>query len=175
MRTTKLLILILAASIFTASCSSTTNIQSNPKGAKLYMNDQLVGTTPYIYTDTKIVGTCTNIRLEKEGYEIFNTQLCRNEEADAGAIVGGIFLLIPFLWTMKYHPMHIYELTPLGYTPVEATPSKNIEPSKKGDQLKTTPLKSKTERLREMKELLDEGVLTKEEYDVEKQKILDEQ
>ena len=39
---------------------------------------------------------------------------------------------------------------------------------------KTENSKSKAERLRELKQLLDEKVLTQEEFDVEKRKILDE-
>jgi hypothetical protein len=50
--------------------------------------------------------------LEKEGYEPLNTIFSRNEEVDPGAIVGGVFFLFPFLWTMKYKPTHNYELMP---------------------------------------------------------------
>lgn len=48
-----------------------------------------------------------------EGYEDFNTVLSRNEQVDVGAVVGGIFTWIPFLWVMGYDPMHTYELTPV--------------------------------------------------------------
>jgi len=40
---------------------------------------------------------------------------------------------------------------------------------------KKSNLKSKADRLRELKKLLDEGVITKEEFEKEKKKILDEQ
>jgi hypothetical protein len=39
--------------------------------------------------------------------------LARNERVDAGAIVGGLFFWIPFLWTMQYNPSHTYEMVPL--------------------------------------------------------------
>jgi hypothetical protein len=39
-------------------------------------------------------------------------QSLKDEEVDAGAIVGGLFLLFPFIWTMQYKPTHTYELTP---------------------------------------------------------------
>lgn len=108
--TLKAVALFLAGSIFLASCSSTTLIQSVPPGAKLYLNEELVGTTPYSYTDTKIVGSTTTVRLKKEGYETFNTTFSRNEEVDAGAIIGGLFVWFPLLWIMKYKPVHTYEL-----------------------------------------------------------------
>lgn len=60
------------------------------------MNGESVGTTPYQHSDTKIVGSSTNIRLEKEGYENYNAVISRNEKADVGAIIGGVFTLVPF-------------------------------------------------------------------------------
>ena len=109
----KLTALLLAVGILFANCSSTTLIQSDPAGAKIYMNEEYLGVTPYSYSDTKIVGSTTHLRIEKEGYEPLNTYLTRNEEVDVGAIIGGLFVWIPFLWTMKYKPIHNYELRPL--------------------------------------------------------------
>jgi hypothetical protein len=139
-------------------------IQSNPSGAKVYLNDEPVGTTPYIHRDTKIVGSTTTVKLEKEGYDPLNTSFSRDEEVDVGAIIGGLFVLVPFLWTMKYRPIHTYELTPSsGYEqPI----------SKINRQQNQT--KSKADRLRELKQLLDEKVITQQDYNKEKKKILEE-
>lgn len=104
---------LLAISVLFAGCASTTLIQSDPSGAKVYMNGEYKGVTPLTYSDTKIVGSVTHLTLEKEGYEPFQTFLSRNESADVGAIIGGIFFLVPFLWTMKYNPVHTYELRPI--------------------------------------------------------------
>ncbi|MFO7723596.1 MAG: PEGA domain-containing protein [Bacteroidales bacterium] len=103
---------MLAISILITSCASTTMIQSDPSGAKIYLDGEPMGKTPYTHTDTKITGTPTQIKLVKEGYEDFHTVMIRNEEVDVGAIVGGVFFLVPFLWVMKYKPMRTYELTP---------------------------------------------------------------
>jgi hypothetical protein len=161
---TKTISLLMAWSVFLASCASTTMIQSDPGGAKVYLNGEPVGTTPYTHQDTRIVGSTTTVRLEKEGYDPFHTSFSRDEEVDVGAIIGGIFVLVPFLWTMKYKPVHFYELTPNSGTE---------QPT-----LKTNPqqnqIKSKADRLRELKQLLDEKVITQEEYDKEKKKILEE-
>lgn len=110
----KVAAVLLAATVLFASCSSATLIQSNPSGAKLYMNGEYMGVTPYTYSDTKIVGSSTEVRLEKDGYEPMYTFLSRDERVDVGAIVGGVFFLFPFLWTMKYNPTHTYELRPMG-------------------------------------------------------------
>ena len=106
--------LLLAGVMLFASCRSTTLIETIPSGAKLYINGEYAGVTPYSYSDTKIVGSTNHVRLEKEGYETTNANFSRDEEADIGAIVGGVFLLFPFLWTMKYKPVHTYEMIPLG-------------------------------------------------------------
>ncbi|MBO6517967.1 MAG: SHOCT domain-containing protein [Bacteroidia bacterium] len=162
---TKLVASVLTLSMLLTSCASTTLIETIPEGANLYINEESVGTSPYLYTDTKIVGSINMVRVEKEGYETLNTSFSRNEEADAGAIVGGIFLLVPFLWTMKYKPTHTYELTPL----VES--EKKIEESTP-EESPSNDNPSKADSLRELKKLLDEGIITQEEFDSEKKKIL---
>lgn len=110
--TTKTISVLLAISILFTSCRSTTMIVSNPSGAKLYLNDELVGTTPYTHKDSKIVGSRTTVKLEKDGYETFNTSFSKNEKLDVGALIGGILVDIPFLWIMKYKNIHSYELIP---------------------------------------------------------------
>ena len=101
---------LLAICLLFSSCSSTTQIVTIPTGAKLYINGEYYGETPYAYTDTKIVGSSNIVNIKKEGYKDFNTSFSRNEEADAGAIIAGCFLIFPFLWTMKYKPVRTYEL-----------------------------------------------------------------
>lgn len=155
--------LLLAGCILLASCSSKTLIQSNPSGAKVYLNGEAVGTTPYTHEDTKIVGSTTSVKLEKEGYEPFITSFSRNEKADVGAIIGGVFVLFPFLWTMKYKPERTYELIKSGNVSTPAV--------KETSQAET---KTKADKLRELKKLLDEKLITQEEYDSEKKKILSE-
>ncbi|MBA3899624.1 MAG: PEGA domain-containing protein [Bacteroidetes bacterium] len=162
--TAKTISLLLVGSILLTSCASTTMIQSNPSGAKVYLNGEPVGTTPYTHRDTKIIGSTTMVRLEKEGYGPLNTSFSRDEEVDVGAVIGGIFVLVPFLWTMKYKPTRTYELTPS---------SGNEQPVIK-TQPQQNQAKSKTDRLREMKQLLDEKVITQEEFEKEKKKILEE-
>ncbi len=109
----KVIPLLVTGAILLTSCASTTMIQSIPDGATLYINDEPVGTTPYLHRDTKIVGSTTRVRLEQEGYKNLNASFSRDEEADAGAIIGGVFFYVPFLWTMKYKPTHTYQLEPL--------------------------------------------------------------
>ena len=117
----------MAFSVLFASCSSTTLIQTNPSGAKVYMNEEYKGVTPLSYSDTKIVGSATSVRLELEGYESLNTILSRDEAADVGAIIGGVFFLFPFLWTMKYNPLHTYELRPISTASITQAEAPSME------------------------------------------------
>ena len=153
--------LILASTILLASCSSRTLIQSNPSGAKVYLNGESVGTTPYTHEDTKIVGSTTTVKLEKEGYEPLNTSFSRNEKADVGAIIGGVFVLFPFLWTMKYKPERTYELVP-------------STGGQKQTVVQNGEAKSKADKLRELKKMFEEKLITQEEYDLGRKKVMSE-
>lgn len=157
--------ILAAVMIFLSGCASSTLITSDPSGAKLFIDGRHVGATPFIYSDTKIVGSKTTVRLEKEGYEPLNTFFTRTEEVDVGAVVGGIFVWPVFLWTMKYYPDHYYELYPLMRD--DNNEDKYIVAPK-------TEFKSKADRLRELKQLYDEKLITESEYQKEREKILDE-
>ena len=154
----------LAVAVLFSGCASSTMINSSPAGAKVYINGESVGTTPYLYTDTKVLGSVINIDLVKEGYEPLYTSFTRSEQVNAGAIVGGIFFLFPFLWTMEYKPTHNYELVPLAAT--------NQDTQVQSEQ--TQPDLSKVQRLKELKQMLDENLITQDEFNKAKQKILDE-
>jgi hypothetical protein len=74
---------------------------------------------------------------------------------------------------MQYRPDHTYVLKPAtgsssGTTVVTPKPETPEVPSS------TEGSKSKAERLRELKQLLDENLITQEDYNRQKQKILDE-
>jgi hypothetical protein len=99
------------------ACASSTTINSQPTGAKLYLNGEPVGNTPYTMTDTKIIGSTTTVRLEYPGYEPTSGAITRNEEFDAGACLGGVFLLFPFLWIQGYKSTHTFELRPATSAP----------------------------------------------------------
>lgn len=77
----------------------------------MYLNGEKVGVTPHTHSDTRIVGARTTVTLKKEGYQDFTATFSRDEQVNVGAIIGGVLVLFPFLWTMDYKPMHNYELT----------------------------------------------------------------
>ena len=166
-----LISLSLVTLILFASCSSSTMITSVPPGADLYVDGMPVGKTPYTHTDSKIISSTTSVRMEKEGYEPFIYDITKDEEVNLVPAVAGFFFLIPWLWAMKYKSVHTWKLIPKegDVVPEEESisPNREIKPNP------TDSTEAKAEKLRELKSLLDEGILTDEEYQKEKQKILD--
>ena len=131
--------LVCLSTAFLYACASTTKIDTTPDGATVYINGEKAGTTPFTYTDTKIVGSAVQVKLKKEGYEDFQTTLTRNEEPDVGAIVGGVFTLVPLMWSMKYKPTHTYEMVALTHPQEAAHPPEYIQyvtPPKKAGKKK---------------------------------------
>lgn len=111
------------------NCASQTMIRSRPDGAKIYMDGAYKGTTPYQHEDTKIVAATTSIRLLKDGYQDLNVTLTRNEELHVGALIGGLFFFIPFLWITGYHEDHVYDLMLASTQPAALTPTLAPAPS----------------------------------------------
>jgi hypothetical protein len=157
--------------IFFTSCGSSTLIRTVPDGAKVYIDGEPAGVTPFQHYDTKIVGSKTDIRLIMDGYEEKFIQLERNEDLDVGALVGGIlFPPLPFLWIMKYKPIHTYEMTPLYNEEDKAVQDEGQIQSGSEESISN----AKIDKLTKLKTLLDKGVLTIEEFNTEKKKILAE-
>lgn len=105
----------LAGLIFLLSCTSTTTIRAVDQGGviakdvKIYLDGSFAGRGEVIHSDTKIVGSQTTVNLRKEGCRTSNHFLSRTEKLSVGALAGGIFFMVPFLWIMGYNPLHSYE------------------------------------------------------------------
>jgi len=107
----KRIIAITALIVFVlSSCTSTTEILTEPSGAKVYADGMTLGKSPVTYSDQKTVGSVTRIELKKEGCEDKVVILSRNEKFDPGACLGGMLVLVPFMWIQGYNPSHTYEL-----------------------------------------------------------------
>ncbi len=108
----KKIIYSVMASVMTltlANCSSTTMVRSTDSDAKIYIDGEYKGKGSVSHTDTKMIGSVTQVKIEKDGCEPMNYTFARNEEFDAGACAGGVFVLVPFLWIQKYKAEHVYE------------------------------------------------------------------
>ena len=106
-----LLCLSLAGIVFLSGCASSTTISTAPADAKVYIDGQMVGNTPYKHTDTAVSGATKTVILKKDGYQDKQVTI-RKEDAKAGPIIGGIFFLFPFIWTLGYPDSYSFEMNP---------------------------------------------------------------
>lgn len=97
---------------FLIGCASTTLIKSNPPGAKLQVDGKVVGETPHFYTDKAVSGTVKTVTLKKEGYKDLNGYIER-EKLSVPALIGGILLLVPFVWVLEYPSRYHFEMEKL--------------------------------------------------------------
>jgi hypothetical protein len=110
MKTIKVLVATLLAAVLFADCSSSTMIRSTDPDAKIYIDGELMGKGSIAYSDTKTILTSTVVRMEKPGCAPV-TNIMSRSEFDVGACIGGVFLIVPFLWIEKYKPEFNYEYT----------------------------------------------------------------
>ncbi|MGI0119304.1 PEGA domain-containing protein [Zooshikella sp. RANM57] len=105
----KVISTILLLSFFVTGCSSYTTIDTNPSKAKVYVDGSYVGNTPLNYGDKSIAGTTKSVTLKKDGYKDKHVKISK-EEAQVGPIIGGFFLLAPFLWSLGYPDNYTFEM-----------------------------------------------------------------
>lgn len=95
------------AIFFLFGCASATTIRSIPPGAKLYLDGQYKGETPYTHVDRSAAGTTRTVRLEKEGYEDFTGSITR-EKLSIPALIGTLLITIPIIWILEYPSEHTF-------------------------------------------------------------------
>ncbi|MBL4582709.1 MAG: PEGA domain-containing protein [Gammaproteobacteria bacterium] len=101
-------LLILGAMLVTA-CSSSTEIRSSDPESRIYVNGEYLGTGHATYTDQKVAFSKNEVEIRKDGCAAEYYSFRRSEEADVGAIVGGLLWTVPFLWITEYKPHHGYD------------------------------------------------------------------
>ncbi|HLK93366.1 MAG TPA: PEGA domain-containing protein [Polyangia bacterium] len=95
-----------------AGCVSSTILDTQPTGARVFLNGVAMGTTPYTMIDSNIVTTLTSLRFEYPGYSPLNVTVARDEEIDPVPLVAGVIIWPLLLWCLKYHPTHMFVLMP---------------------------------------------------------------
>ncbi len=108
----KKLIALFMVFFFLFGCANTTLLKSNPPGAKLQVDGQVVGETPQFYTDKAVAGTVKKVNLKKEGYKDLNGYIKR-DKFSVPMLIGGIFLIVPFIWILEYPTQYYFEMEKL--------------------------------------------------------------
>jgi len=108
----KKIIALMSVFLLLFGCASSTVIKSNPTEAKLYLDGQYKGETPYTYADHAAAGTLRTVKLKKEGYKDFTGHIKR-EQLSVPALIGGILFLIPLIWVLEYPSGYTFEMEKL--------------------------------------------------------------
>lgn len=90
-------------------CAIPTVIKSTPEGATVYIDDVKMGNTPLTYSDTEILLSQKNIRLEMDGYESYSN-IIKKDKLKVGPLVGACFAGVPGLWALGYAEQYNFEL-----------------------------------------------------------------
>ena len=114
-------------------CATTTQLHSNPEGARLYLDGIYEGVTPVTMTLTDGMDNgYKHVRLEKDGYGV--TELAMGRKQSNARIIAGYFCLFPLLWAYAWDADYTFNLPREGdlYPPprggVSPTAPKTLEP-----------------------------------------------
>lgn len=95
--------------LLTTACTSSTVIRSSDPDSRIYVNGEYLGTGRAYYSDEKVAFSRNQVEIRKDGCQPDYHSFRRNEEADVGAIIGGILFTVPYLWVTEYKHSHSYE------------------------------------------------------------------
>ena len=172
---------ILCLSVASAGCCSIVHgtsqgisVNSVPSGAKVFHNGVPAGTTPAVLELKR--NAHHTIRVEKEGFSPYEESLTRST---SGWVWGNIFLGGLIGLAVDAIDGAIYNIEPQR---IQATllPEIGVGSSAAPKDSQNTPLESEqsnlsdsAKRLRMLKQLHEEGVLSDEEYKTKRQDALD--
>ena len=139
---------LLCALLLLAGCAESVTIRTRPSGARVYINDHFVGTSPVEYGAARSQVSHLHYRIEHDDYRPLEGDL--SSHIAPGRIVGAVFSLgISAAFRGFYY---IEEPRTLHLEPVN--PTITIAP----------PKGSSEERLRKLQDLYDQGLIDEREF-----------
>ncbi|AEI68743.1 hypothetical protein [Corallococcus macrosporus] len=115
--------------LLSTGCASSTVIRSSPSGAKVRARSgEVLGRTPYEYSDSATINNTESFTVEMDGYEPEYVTIKRDQWSGArtaGGIIGGLFILPVFatlFWAADYKESYNVELTAMPDSEPEAPP-----------------------------------------------------
>lgn len=172
----------LTLAAFVAGCCSIIHgtrqeigVSSNPTGAMVFVNGAQKGTTP-VTLDLKR-NSSQKIRVELDGYQPYEISLTKSVSGWVwgnivfGGLIGlAIDAIDGAIYKIKPENIQANLLASAGAAlKVEMTKGAPEDAEKIGQMEKTT-----AEKLKELKELKDDGILTEEEYETKRKALVDQ-
>jgi hypothetical protein len=112
----------------TGCVERTLNVQSNPPGAVVYLNDQEVGRTPlskrFVWYGTY------DVQVRKEGYETLKTE---------SPIIAPWWQWVPFDFFAEIAPLKLEDVQSVSYSLIKPLVAQNVDPTaivQRGEQLR---------------------------------------
>ena len=96
------LFLLSCVAFVTFSCTTVTRIESEPSGAKVYLDGAYIGTTPLTQKLSNFAGKEYVLTVIKDGYQIYRAGVER--EVKTGPVVGGVVTSILTLGILGWVP-----------------------------------------------------------------------
>ena len=122
----KKLIALMTIFFFLFGCASATIIKSKPSGAKVYLDGELKGETPYIYSSAGIWGTKKMVVLKKEDYKESVQQIKKDHVNWVTVIIGALVFYPLLLWGADFPTEYTFELEKLESKPSDQIPKPRI-------------------------------------------------
>jgi PEGA domain len=97
----------LAVALVAAGCSHTVVIDSDPQGAQVKVNGEVLGSTPVTYTEQTGWEKVYDLEVSKPGYKTVKTKMRQSEfhvPMTAATVVGFLLCLLPavgILWSKQ--------------------------------------------------------------------------
>lgn len=156
--------MIVLSVIILFGCASSTVIKTMPSGAKVKKGGEIIGTTPYEFWDRETSDYTATYALLKQGYKDKEVTIKKNV-----LYVHRIFVppIIGLPWLYGYNPSYFYELEKSGEQTAKQI-SFGTQP-----QPKNSDPSEYSQKLRELNNMKNEGLITDEEYQQKRQQIID--
>jgi hypothetical protein len=124
----KKLIALMTVFFFLFGCASTTIIKSKPSGAKVYLDGEIKGETPYTYTSAGIWGTKKMVVLKKEDYKESVQQIKKDQVNWVTVIIGALVFYPLLLWGADFPTEYTFEMEKLESKPSDQTTKPQLTP-----------------------------------------------
>ncbi len=104
-----IILVVILMGIAEFGCATVTKVNSDPRGAKLYVNGEYVGETPAIYHSERDLGRRYRFQLIKEGYEPLDFYVDSEMSWIVGYLMWNPYTMLAYQWAwglndgMKIH------------------------------------------------------------------------